>query len=183
MNVKFSTLDGGFEQREIPVEMLDQRECKENLWKVEFNVREVTRYWSKKETKKNQGVPDYEFDMGKEVVIVSLSWEKNYKAVINWMRIHLEAYPETVGGFFVDFIDWWREWYVVVPCKSREEWEVIGGVNYQILPYTFEFDSEKFIEMTESVKCEMFKILKWNKINVDNGRNVGSIENDSINDG
>lgn len=175
MNVNVATMPMELpDSKKFPEGIPDQREREENLWEVEFNVREVTRYWSKEETregesalKKHQGVPDCEFDLfdtgGKKVVIVSLSWKKNYKSVTNWMRKHMEAYPETVGGFFVEFIDWGREWYVVLPCKPYEKWEEIGWVNYKILPYVFEFDSEKLSEFTDSVRREMFEFLKLNK--------------------
>lgn len=110
-------------------------------------------------------------------ITVSLSWKKNLKLVTNWMRKHMEAYPETFDGFFVRFIDDDQaEWYLVLPCDDNEKWERINWVNYEILPYIFESDSWKINGMTETTKREMLGIFEWEKENRDNGWDVDKID-------
>ena len=110
-------------------------------------------------------------------ITVSLSWKRNLKLVTNWMRKHMEAYPETVDGFFVKFIDDNQAtWYLVLPCDDNEKWEMINWVNYEILPYVFESNSEKVNGVTETTKREMFGIFKWEELNRDNGCDVDKTE-------
>ena len=74
------------------------------------------------------------------IIILSLSWKKNFKAVTNWMRKHMETYPETHDGFFVKFIDTDNDnkWYKVEVCGEDEKGEKINWINYKILPYIFD---------------------------------------------
>jgi len=75
--------------------------------------------------------------------IVFLSWNKNFKAVTNWMRRHMDAYPETQDGFLVKFIDNRYAWYKVEKCGENEWGEIIGGKNYKILPFRFKINVNK----------------------------------------
>lgn len=99
-------------------------------------------------------------EMKSAAVVVSLSGEKNYKAVTNWMRKHMETYPETRDGFFVRFVDMLNDnkWYKVEVCGENEKGEKINWINYKITPYIFDVvdsikkDSEK--EIMESFTGE-----------------------------
>lgn len=74
---------------------------------------------------------------------VLLSWKKNLKVLTNWMRKHMEAYPETSKWFLVQFIDGnWNRWYEVRVCDRDEESLRINWIWYKILPYRFEWRLE-----------------------------------------
>jgi len=78
-------------------------------------------------------------EMEKKEITVFLSWKRDEKSVINWMRKHMETYPEIRDGFLVRFIDDNSlKWYEVIPCDKDEDWEKIGWTNYKIISYTYE---------------------------------------------
>lgn len=160
---------------EFPEEMPDLKE--EKLWEgVEFRVNKDYREVPERNSV-DGGSPDIMFNAGKlPDITVSLSWKRNLKLVTNWMRKHMEAYPETVNGFFVRFIDDESEWYLVLPCDDNEKWEKINWVNYKILPYIFESDFEKVNGVTGITKREMLKIFEWKKISGNNEWDVDKNE-------
>ena len=78
-------------------------------------------------------------EMEKKEITVFLSWKRDEKSVINWMRKHMETYPEIRDGFLVRFIDDNSlKWYEVIPCDKDEDWEKVGWRNYKIISYTHE---------------------------------------------
>jgi hypothetical protein len=52
--------------------------------------------------------------------IVRLSWERNIKTVTNWMRKHMEAYPETEWWFLVLFDTDPESWFYVDICSISD---------------------------------------------------------------
>lgn len=125
-----------------------------------------------------EGTPDIMVNVKKlPDITVSLSWKRNLKLVTNWMRKHMEAYPETFHGFFVRFIDDDQaKWYLVLPCDDNEKWERINWVNYEILPYVFESDFEKINGVTETTKREMLGMFEREGVNGGNGWDVDETE-------
>lgn len=84
---------------------------------------------------------NYKFDIEhvENGITVSLSWNENRKSVINWMEKHMEAFPETLEGFKVKFIDDPEAWgFIVQLCKDSEEnYDIeIAWNKYKISKYT-----------------------------------------------
>lgn len=99
--------------------------------------------WEKDKNKKNKShyKPKINFkEKESPIIILSLSGKRNFKAVTNWMRKHMETYPETHDGFFVKFIDTDNDnkWYKVEICGEDEKGEKINWINYRISPYIFD---------------------------------------------
>lgn len=88
---------------------------------------------------------------------VSLSWRKNLESVVKWMKEHMEAYPETHKGFFVDFIDDDRtKWYKVFPYDDYEIGDIeeqveINWTTYNIISHTF--DKDEYESYNESINA------------------------------
>ena len=86
---------------------------------------------------------------------VSLSWRKDLESVVKWMKEHMEAYPETHKGFFVDFIDDNRtKWYKVSPYDDYEMGDVekqveIDWITYNIMSH--KFSEEEYEIYNESI--------------------------------
>ena len=60
-------------------------------------------------------------EMEKKEITVFLSWKRDEKSVINWMRKHMETYPEIRDGFLVRFIDDNSlKWYEVISCDKDD---------------------------------------------------------------
>ena len=111
--------------------------------------------WTKEKIMKNFKITEIDGE-----IKVSLSWKKNLKAVVNWMREHMEAFPETRGGFDVEFIDGEEgRWYKVKPCVTGEKSdETINWIDYMIKSYNSSRGNR------ESVEEELIKALDdWGK--------------------
>lgn len=114
-----------------PEELYDLNKMRER----DLREREIKYYWEIWKVLAGDNV-DYSVnieEMSKKI-IVSLSWKKNFKAVVSWMRKHMQAFPETHNGFDVEFIDDEKgRWYKVKLCANGEKVdERINGVSYKI---------------------------------------------------
>lgn len=69
--------------------------------------------------------------------IVSLSWKVNAASILNWIKNHMEAYPETWNGFWVKFIDDKEfEGYYVKLRETKKNWDVVlDWVEYKVRLY------------------------------------------------
>lgn len=150
----------------IPEEIPGEREKSDSPKKEKITVTTMEKLWeslSTEEKDKNNLEPELRFavKMSKDKPVVSLSWKKNYKAVTNWMRKHMEAYPETSEGFLVKFIDdEENEWYKVELCDENERGEEINWKNYKILKCVFEKGKDLVVEDEGA--------LNWMKKNYNN---------------
>ncbi len=120
----------------------------------ELKERKIKYFWkelTQENIKKNFNVAKMD-----ERVKVSLSWKKDFKAVVNWMRNHMEAFPETHKGFVVDFIDdKGHRWYRVKLCKEDE----IGDVNINWFDYVIkENPLDNSRDLTENEILNNFKV-------------------------
>ena len=128
--------------RDFPEECPDPNKIPENgekkTWKKILET--LKHFWPENKDDKDEYVPDIAIaEIVEDKPIVSLSWEKNFKAVINRMRKHMETYPEIHEGFYVKFIgDKNKVYYEVVPCDENEKWEKINWRNYKIVEYKFD---------------------------------------------
>lgn len=138
---KFSIPNPTIFPQEIPEK--PQKDPKNNPNKNKIVIKATENIWKSLEQNKNK---IFKFAVVKDELkpIVSLSWELNYKSVINWMRKHMEAYPEIRDGFLVKFIDDnGFKWYEVIPCEKNEEWEKFGWRKYKIIPHIYEEEMPK----------------------------------------
>lgn len=78
---------------------------------------------------------------------LSLQWEIDFDALMDWMRNHMKAYPETQRGFYAEFLDdKQNRWYNV---ELWNEWE--RGVEefdwryYRITPTIFVYSKNGVI--------------------------------------
>ena len=122
------------------------REIEPNKPKKELpNLRETRQEELKKRRMKyiwdvlsseNERQYDFKIEKNGKYPTVSLSWKCRVEAVTHWMKMHLEAYPETWKGFRVDFIDGEENsWYKVDLCKHGQNWDIeINWVKYRIKP-------------------------------------------------
>ena len=121
--------------KEVRKESLEERDL---TYLGKDTEKEISKALSKN-GKENYKIKIKTNEKEKKEITVFLSWERNEKSVINWMRKHMETYPETRNGFLIRFIDDnGFKWYEVIPCDKNEEWEKIGWRNYKIIPYTYE---------------------------------------------
>ena len=94
-------------------------------------------------------------------IIVRLSWENDKETVINRMKNHMEAFPETKDGFLVYFND--TTWFRV----TRYDWKwdsdmIIDGIKYDIIPY--EFNKEQVWKINqETMNTKLSHILYSDK--------------------
>ncbi len=135
----------------IPEEIPWKKEKTDSPKKEKITVAVMEELWNSLSAGKkdeNNFVPKlrYAVKMVGDKPVVWLSWKKNYKAVTNWIRKHMGAYPETIKGFLVKFMDDKRDGYQVIPSGKNKKWEKINWVTYEILPYTFEENLEKVKE-------------------------------------
>ena len=146
---------------EVPRRKTHMDDVKIKIWEGEnFKIfRTISEEPKEEKSVRYKGIPDMEFSEDKIRIIVSLSWRRNIKSVINWMRKHMEAYPETRYGFLVDFIDYEGNlWYEVMPCAGYEKGEKIKWINYKILPYKFEWRDAP--DLSQWVRDEIIDALK-----------------------
>lgn len=125
--------------KEVPSikELMDKKpkkfliKTKEDLWNTLKIEKKDNSYKSKKvEVKEDYKKPT-----------LSLQWKRNFEAVIDRMKNHMKAYPETHKGFFAEFLDdKGNRWYNVELWKKGERWvEEIDWVYYRITPTIFIF--------------------------------------------
>ena len=144
----------------IPIELpgLDER-----LKKVQYypSVKEELFQlfiWEWNEKKGQKFAFDKNEKEKEKKIVVNLSWDKSIKTVTNWMRKHMEAYPETMNWFLVCF---WSS----KPCYKVEEsdqwWKdcvKINGINYNIISYG------SYEDYIVKIKKELWDVLqKCNK--------------------
>ena len=135
----------------IPEEIPGKKEKSDSPKKEEITIVTMEKLWdsllAEEEDKKNLE-PKFRVDVKiEDKPLVLLSWKKNYKAVTNWMRKHMEAYPETSEGFLVKFVDDEKnEWYKVKLCNENESGEEINWKKYKILQCVFGEGKNSVIE-------------------------------------
>ena len=130
----------------------------------ELKEREMKRIWGDLlDTLSMNEKYKVEIDEVSKQPTVSLSWKKNEKSVFNWMRKHMEAYPETWKGFMVTFIDDKKNWwYRVRLCGEDEKWDIrVSWENYKLEAFEYE---ENNLVMNE----------RHNKNNYDKTNNIDS---------
>jgi len=136
-------------EERIPAEELyDLNKMRER----ELKQRDMKYFWKKMEDDKNVDY-DLGIDGRSKKIVLSLSWNKNIKSVVNWMKNHMEAFPETRGGFLVEFIDDENHvLYRVDPCAKGGKGNIkINWVNYMI-----EWDR---LSNKESIKGDLYRNL------------------------
>jgi hypothetical protein len=84
-------------------------------------------------------------------IILRISWEKDKWTVINRMKNHMEAFPETKKWFLVYYNS--NIWFKVEKYNGKWDGDIkIAGIKYSIVPYEF---SEKQIFDIENEKIGM----------------------------
>lgn len=123
------------------------------FWDEANNDTNIWLWQDEKRLKVNVKIKD-------EKVTVHLSGEINIDSVKNWMKEHMEAYPETAAGFYARFIDHTEEdtWYIVLPCDKNKSNSIdINWLYYKIYP--FWDHSNKFVN---TLGKELSNALTWN---------------------
>ena len=123
-----------------PEEMPDQRGREMERHKIDEDkeLLKTLTPLKKKNDESEQGIPDIASEIAEYAPIVRLSWEKNIKILTNWMRKHMEAYPETEWWFLALFDITPKSWFYVYACSIWEDRDSdikINGINYKIYPY------------------------------------------------
>jgi len=81
--------------------------------------------------------PEDPGDGGDPDIIVRLSWENDKETVINRMKNHMEAFPETKEGFLV-YYNYTNNWFKVEIYNGKWDSDIIiDGIKYDIIPYEF----------------------------------------------
>ena len=144
----------------MPEEIPNQREREMHpiLHNEEKLLKVLTMPVEKEEPEEEiyvQGIPDIAMKIEVKAPIVRLSWERNIKTVTNWMRKHMEAYPETEWWFLVLFDTDPESWFYVDICSiSDGEPDIkINGINYRIYPY--KIDHKNIKKITDLFKKEI----------------------------
>lgn len=173
-------------ERKIAVpEEFPNPKSKPNGWKTEgdFKIKLMESFREEpkdREAKKDNSSHSLKINLKEEInlreigavpIVVSLSGKPNLKAVINWMRKHMETYTETHDGFFVKFIDADNDnrGYKVEVCGKDENGEKINWKNYKISPYIF----DKIDNIEKDSAKELIKPL--------GGKNAEELKHDKIN--